>query len=456
MQSNVSWATAAAEWESHKGLIAYFYLTCGKTLREVKEIMHQQYSFQATERMYKARLKTWGFRKYLKSCEAEGFAHTPVEGPQDHVPVMCQRQLVSKREMALNTQKELSSTHCMGVETGLNPNPPVYLGLKRIEPPDHLRSSEAALWAVVNYSKASFETMRWNLTDHDLGADRTRIWWIEIQLAAQAVKDGRETEAGFAALSKCCGQYRSILQRDDAILIHCSYTAILQLAAIGKDLAMLLLNFISELCHIELGPSHPVAAFWASIRNIGVSGARDAAEPIMKAQLSLIEDHASPGSLAAAIFSGTLDPESVQDVTTATVARLCSRSTENSSHWMHWHIWARLSSSPSLYVDHGTFIATQYDTLLRRLDQDTLRRTRPSKIHLEMDIMQVTGSIQEFMGRTSHAEQFYRRAVDLALHQNSMEHPRILEAYNSLQSYYTRQGDAYAAQALRYEWKMHY
>lgn len=50
-------------WESHKEKIRHLYLEQDKPLREVIQTMAQAYNFHATEKMFKMRIKQWGFIK---------------------------------------------------------------------------------------------------------------------------------------------------------------------------------------------------------------------------------------------------------------------------------------------------------------------------------------------------------------------------------------------------------
>lgn len=50
-------------WEDHKDKIRQLYLEQSKPLREVIETMASTYNFHATEKMYKIRIKHWGFAK---------------------------------------------------------------------------------------------------------------------------------------------------------------------------------------------------------------------------------------------------------------------------------------------------------------------------------------------------------------------------------------------------------
>lgn len=50
-------------WEDHKDVIRHLYLEQGRPLREVMDTMARVHGFRATEKMFKIRLKGWGFSK---------------------------------------------------------------------------------------------------------------------------------------------------------------------------------------------------------------------------------------------------------------------------------------------------------------------------------------------------------------------------------------------------------
>ncbi|KAI3400902.1 hypothetical protein diail_1593 [Diaporthe ilicicola] len=54
---------ASDVWEKHKAVIQKLYIDEGKPLREVIKTMETEHKFPATQRMYKARFKQWGFVK---------------------------------------------------------------------------------------------------------------------------------------------------------------------------------------------------------------------------------------------------------------------------------------------------------------------------------------------------------------------------------------------------------
>ncbi|KAF8859252.1 hypothetical protein BDZ45DRAFT_742491 [Acephala macrosclerotiorum] len=59
----------AEDWERHRPIIKRLYVDESKKLKEVANIMASQYGHNATERMYKARLEKWKFKKNNNEIE---------------------------------------------------------------------------------------------------------------------------------------------------------------------------------------------------------------------------------------------------------------------------------------------------------------------------------------------------------------------------------------------------
>ncbi|POS81026.1 hypothetical protein DHEL01_v200599 [Diaporthe helianthi] len=53
------------QWEAHKPIIKTLYLDQERSLKEVMEIMKSKYGLDASPKLFKARIKRWGFSKYI-------------------------------------------------------------------------------------------------------------------------------------------------------------------------------------------------------------------------------------------------------------------------------------------------------------------------------------------------------------------------------------------------------
>ncbi|KAG8157403.1 hypothetical protein KVR01_012787 [Diaporthe batatas] len=65
-----------ATWEAHRPVIKALYLDQGRSLKEVMEIMRSSYGLEASPKLFKARIKRWGFSKYITNkLEREALQH---------------------------------------------------------------------------------------------------------------------------------------------------------------------------------------------------------------------------------------------------------------------------------------------------------------------------------------------------------------------------------------------
>ncbi|RJE23249.1 hypothetical protein PHISCL_04406 [Aspergillus sclerotialis] len=61
----------SSDWQEFRPIIEGLYRSRQLKLKDVKEIMEQEYKFVASEKQYKDRLAQWGIRKNIKSNEAD-------------------------------------------------------------------------------------------------------------------------------------------------------------------------------------------------------------------------------------------------------------------------------------------------------------------------------------------------------------------------------------------------
>ncbi|PHH64164.1 hypothetical protein CDD81_4911 [Ophiocordyceps australis] len=69
-----------AEWQTHRSLIDQLYITEGRKLVDVMAILRSRHGFDATEQMYKKRLRKWNIRKRSYRKSSNGIV-TPTSTP---------------------------------------------------------------------------------------------------------------------------------------------------------------------------------------------------------------------------------------------------------------------------------------------------------------------------------------------------------------------------------------
>ncbi|KAK9788347.1 putative Clr5 domain-containing protein [Seiridium cardinale] len=279
------------DWERHKRKIAQLYLEDNKPLREVADIMRIEHDFSATPKMYKQRFHQWDFRKNLKAGEVKKFKGQTASGQETHLPVVHGRKLGSKRLKSLVTKSNKSLSRSPESESSRGSPLP---GL--INAPDDLRLAERSLQAVTSYSRAQLGSQSWDLARYNNEGTGTHFWSTGMNLAAYRIAEKRDLVANFQVLNKCCDEYRSIVQKQDPLLVWVTYNAILQLSRIGDDIAMSFAKLAVGLSSIHFGRSHPLTILWASVRRMDMKEIRHAALPIIDAQFELFHDEAGPGN----------------------------------------------------------------------------------------------------------------------------------------------------------------
>lgn len=263
-------------------------------------------------------------------------------------------------------------------------------------------------------------------------------------LAASKIKDRRNSTNAFKAIDDCCAQYKSLLQKDDAILVYCTYSVMVKLANAGDDLGILFCKFITELCLIVLGSTHPITFFWKNLQRMGILEARKAMLPIMKAYFDVV--YKSLGSelqLVMTLFLkdyqysiGPVDLAEVLATTTSSIEKLRHDPYLGAKCLKYWKTSAQLL--PSLMTnDDEDSLTLEYDRVFAKSDL-WLPGEEYLEDDLEFDIIPVIAMVEELHGRYLSAEWHYKYVHDLATQRYIKGHPRVLKASNDLKQHKIR------------------
>ena len=109
------------QWEDAKGVIEQLFLTECFTLPTVRKMMENQYHFVASDRMYKTRLKHWGFVKKTTSQEYNAMNivlnHRKAHGLDTafNVPHGHQRRMRYEKDIRKESQRSTSRSENMSV-----------------------------------------------------------------------------------------------------------------------------------------------------------------------------------------------------------------------------------------------------------------------------------------------------------------------------------------------------
>ncbi|KAH6645984.1 Clr5 domain-containing protein [Truncatella angustata] len=291
---------SSRDLELYKDMIIRLYWCEDRTLREVMHIMKTEHRFHATTRMYKSKFKEWGLAKYLSQQEEHRIRAQIYTGTQMHPRTIHGRVVGSKRfEKALHQDRSMidamrrvptvssfpTSSHCL-------------------QAPTVLYQAESAIHAMHAYTDFCFETLVWELASHEFNdsLERASSWWMCIRRAARLLEQQRDSPDGFRLLHICLDRYGQLLILQDPIFLTATLSAVLQLDAIGRELAESLVRYVVGLSEIKLGLAHPLTVLWSQLRATGVSRAHNLASVALRAHYDSLAHHLEPGPGAITVF----------------------------------------------------------------------------------------------------------------------------------------------------------
>ncbi|KAG6357967.1 hypothetical protein INS49_013850 [Diaporthe citri] len=141
------------DWSRHRPTIKRLYINERKTLKEVMDIMARDYNFVASSKMYKVRIKQWGYSKNIRTTtEDVGSLMSTVSETRRPV-VLATGRVVDSQRLALHLRRKKETVVQTTQPTAQarwpsSPRPP------SIRPPDVFYISEAVLTHTRGYMYA--------------------------------------------------------------------------------------------------------------------------------------------------------------------------------------------------------------------------------------------------------------------------------------------------------------
>lgn len=283
-----NWATPD-DLEAHRGLITQLYLVQNRPLKQVVEIMRDQYGINATQKMYKARFEKWQLRKNLTVSTVSQIidsggnskANSAVEHPvlrgrrvdRRKLRRYIQRLPAEKRQSILSESEQRLGYPIRAELALLRPQLP--MASRRHPPsstpsismlfsptaPDDLRLSEEFLHHLRVYVSGALDQGRWAVQDKSgwLVADRKDvIAWYDMGDCALGLFSRGQTRHAFRFLNRCVELFRGLLETQGPWLGLYVYFAALALAVPHPDLARNFVRYTYELARICHGEAHPL------------------------------------------------------------------------------------------------------------------------------------------------------------------------------------------------------
>ncbi|OTB02145.1 hypothetical protein M426DRAFT_25020 [Hypoxylon sp. CI-4A] len=279
------------DWANYRETITALYLDQNKSLKDVMQIMREEYYFFATEKMYKIRFNKWGLHKKLRAHQvaellvqrgrraAAGKSSVSyVHGRKidsDRLNTYLRRVSPARRKelMAILSGKvEVAGAQKRSIEEIIcrtpSPEPEVVGQIpRRMEAPEDLRLPEECLQIVQSYVGGAFDGDLWKTGPNRelIMPRRERTWLDPVSSARQLFANGL-TEQAFRMVRITFDDYRTVMKRQDPSLMVETCLALGALQQSGPGLAESLVNYAFNLSRIVLGPRHPLHLLFAKLR----------------------------------------------------------------------------------------------------------------------------------------------------------------------------------------------
>ncbi|KAI3400412.1 hypothetical protein diail_3429 [Diaporthe ilicicola] len=288
------------DWSKHMPTIKHLYIEEDKTLKEVMGIMEKEHNFIATARMYKIRLKKWGYTKNVsvKSEEIEPLLKLLDEAETKGGPraTSSEVQLATGRVVGLDRlaahlrRKAQRQHHSLAVDTkgaaasaslaryrrgGSSPSPTSLA----INSPEMYRISEIVFADVHAYvcGRILEPTKGLQLVQRP-DYDMTSPVFSMVHAASEFLRKGRLDEA-LALLRVAPARLRSVIMHEPPNILHCLFMAIVHL--LGTEGSEQLVGSIKALLayaaatadenSLHWSPQYPVRRILRSLADLSAS-----------------------------------------------------------------------------------------------------------------------------------------------------------------------------------------
>ncbi|KAK6823754.1 hypothetical protein RU639_006228 [Aspergillus parasiticus] len=224
--STTKWATEA-DFAEHRATITSLYRQ--KPLVDVMEHMRGEHQFQATARMYQARLKRWHVSKYVRYRTDDAQCQT---SKTPHAPVGDAARSIASRQPAPPT-----------VAPGLGA-------------PVHQQKGLDCLKILGKYVDGNSTSGRWQTSPTFMASLQNSDWLAQITTVTILLKGG-QVQTGFQLLGGCFDTYKTNLKAESPLLTSEAFMAAFQLMSISPGLGWSFLKHTCQLSGIVLEKSHP-------------------------------------------------------------------------------------------------------------------------------------------------------------------------------------------------------
>ncbi|OGM45775.1 hypothetical protein ABOM_005461 [Aspergillus bombycis] len=260
--STTKWATEA-DFAEHRATITSLYRQ--KPLVEVMEHMRREHQFQATARMYKARLKRWHVTKYVRYGKDDAQRQ---KGKTPHAHVGDAARSITSRRPALPT-----------VAPGLGA-------------PVHQQKVLDCLKILGKYVDVNSARGRWQTSPTFMASLQNSDWLAQMTTVTILLRGG-QVQAGFQLLGGCFDTYKANLKAESPLLTSETFMAAFQLMSISPSLGWSFLKYTCQLSGIVLDMSHPLTQLLSKYLTFDNEAFANCSDLFLGCFLNLMKQHVS-------------------------------------------------------------------------------------------------------------------------------------------------------------------
>ncbi|KAH8193917.1 hypothetical protein TruAng_011917 [Truncatella angustata] len=292
------WATSE-QWESHRNTISYLYRET--SLRNIVEIMENEYRFFATPRMYKLRIQAWGLRKNISLIEAKETLKSLMYDQQSSegervAKLSCIHSYIcrlpsDKREELMELYRQVV-TDLPGEQPGKGPPTAIAMSLAAA---DDLQRVEQCIHHLRTYVLGCFGKGIWskNATPEPRITVLLTGWYHASVTAQGALRRGRPAQA-FTVLQPFFEQQLDALSSHDPRIFVCTIAFAVVVSATGPEVGAAALNFAAQISNTIYGQLSPYFVTMKLLAGMNSVDQRLSLRTLLHSYYQFIEDQVEP------------------------------------------------------------------------------------------------------------------------------------------------------------------
>ncbi|KAK7943002.1 uncharacterized protein PG986_012115 [Apiospora aurea] len=279
-----SWARPF-DWSAHQGIITQLYIVEDLPLKEVEEIMREDFKFHATPKMYKDHFRKWGLRKNLSSQFVEDFMRTR---PANLTPTARSPNGSTVVDRNLDRRMNRYLRSGSGSGSGCPNAQPIHFiydmgSPQRFESPGNLKHAEQTMHLIGDYIAAMDSRSGALGPTYNMAAGKAYHWITLVGIARSFLYEGQlgmghgRTKLGFAVLNQCFEIFKDMLGPNPWLILAAFYGAY-DLARLDPELATRFMRYIENLANIK---QHQFHHLFATLRQSGSDGVLENFETVI-------------------------------------------------------------------------------------------------------------------------------------------------------------------------------